>query len=114
MSNHEMLVRVAKAISGQDDAGWAALPADDRERLYGGGKWHDAGRTRADYLDDARAALLSLRELTPDVVEAGCNAIENAEITYPDNQPPFFNSHWQHEARDAFTAMINTIIGESA
>lgn len=73
MSNHEMLVRMAKAISGQDDAGWAALPADDRERLYGGGKWHDAGRTRADYLDDARAALLSLREL-PEAVEAGDEA----------------------------------------
>ena len=53
--------RVARAISGQDEAGWNALPANDRERLYGGGKWVDVGRTRDDYIQDARAALTALK-----------------------------------------------------
>lgn len=92
---HPVLVRVAKAISGQDDAGWAALPADDRERLYGGGKWHDAGRTRVDYLDDACAALEALRDLTPDVVEAGDDA-----------------GTMSADGERVWTAMINTIIGD--
>lgn len=95
---HPVLVRLAKAISGQDDAGWAALPADDRERLYGVGKWQDAGRTRADYLDDARAALESLRELPWDVKRAGLSGTKGYPV----------------DPAAVFTAMINTIIGESA
>lgn len=51
---------VAKAISGQDDAGWKALPQDDRERLYGGGKWHDSGHTRDDHKQSATAALQAI------------------------------------------------------
>lgn len=103
---HPVLVRLAKAISGQDDAGWAALPADDRERLYGGGKWQDAGRTRADYLDDARAALESLRDLTPDVRKAGEQEMMARHTNLDCFNDPYVDSTW--------TAMINHILGESA
>lgn len=87
-----MLEKVARAISGQDEAGWAALPADDRERLYGGGKWHDSGHTRADYLDDARAVVQALLE--PD--EAMLNA-------------PGVEIGWY---RQIYQAMLQTILEE--
>jgi hypothetical protein len=61
----EMIERVARAISGQDEAGWLDLPENDRERLYGGGKWHDAGRTRQDYRDEARAAIEAMEYCAP-------------------------------------------------
>ncbi|WP_157013699.1 hypothetical protein [Sphingomonas parapaucimobilis] len=49
MTDNPLVEAVAVAISGQDAASWQALPEDDRQRLYGGGKWHDSGYTRDDY-----------------------------------------------------------------
>jgi hypothetical protein len=62
MTDNPLVEAVAIAISGQDAAGWKALPEDDRQRLYGGGKWHDSGRTRDDYRQEATAALRAIED----------------------------------------------------
>ena len=57
----------------------------------------------------ARAALLPLRDLTPDVVEAGGIAADHAPLA---EEARTFGEAYRPVARAAFTAMINTIIGE--
>lgn len=60
----EMVERVAIAISGQDAAGWAALPENKRERIYGGGRWVPEQQSRDEWRYDARAAIAAMREPT--------------------------------------------------
>ena len=74
---------------------------------------------QSNYLPDARAALEALREPTPDMVEAGADAVERVNWAMmerdrsgsPEEMPDFDSGD---VATASLTAMINTIIGESA
>lgn len=112
---HPMVIAAAKALTGHfAPIEYDHLPADKQALRRLQRQPHGLGIdvSKDDMLEAARAALSALRDLTPDVVEAGCNAIENADTVYPEDAKPFFNAHWEGEARDCFTAMLNTIIGE--
>lgn len=75
----EMIERVARALSGLDEAGWAALPDHERQAIA---IWRKSPRDAStypppnmdykyDYLDMARAALAAMKEPTPKMCEAG-------------------------------------------
>lgn len=82
----EIVERIARAISGQDEAGWADLPEDDRAMLYGGNPtWVRNGVTRESYRDDARAAL--------GVMVGECAAI--AEESWLPSYVRIADSDWQ-------------------
>lgn len=107
---HPVAERIARAIAtafGDDlDHAFANKSEWNAARGEKGGRYRDINEPmRPDYFDAMRAALLSLREPTPDMVEAGAmvpfDTWNGKGKTFADDPTPIF------------TAMINTIIGDS-
>lgn len=106
---HPVLVRVAKAIAARHIQ-FGAEDAVGKVMLEH--SWRN-------HLDDARAALEALRDLPEDVIEAGVDALEGVQCAMldrarsdkPEDMPDYDGGDM---AAQPFTAMINTIIGESA
>lgn len=117
-----MVERVAKALTGHfAPIEYDHLPADKQALRRLQRQPHGLGIevSKDDMLEAARAALSALRDLTPDVVEAGADAVERVQwammerdrSSSPEDMPDFYSGD---VANAALTAMINTIIRESA
>ena len=68
------------------------------------------------YVNQARAVLQTLHDnITPEMVEAGCAAIERAETneTDPGEEGYFWGCIWSPSAIDGFQAMIAEALGQS-
>lgn len=94
----DVVERVARAIY-EDRSGVGCLPWHNRPKTY-----------RAAYLADARAALTSLLDPTPEMVEAGARAgCESTSGPFEFMSPAGQNA-WRIEVTAAFKAMLTAAL----